>query len=172
MNEPLENTYFNWLCAKVLRTSGSTYVDLLRILYSTEFVWVISGDRNRLEDGRELKLNFLRESGLEGETDWYHEPVSVLEVLLAFAGRAYFQTDIPTKDWFWMFIANLELDDFRQVSESEEGYVRDILHTFVWRTYDENGYGGIFPMRWPRRDQREVEIWYQFSEYLDDQGLL
>lgn len=172
MREPIESEYFNWLCAKVRKSPPPMYDDLFSILYQTEFVWVIPNDRNRAEDGKELRIDFLRELQWENDPGWFNEPCSVLEMLIAFAKRAYFQTDRQTKDWFWEFIANLMLDDFRHVSQDQLSVIEEILHTFVWRTYEPSGHGGIFPMRWPKHDQRRIEIWYQFNEYLEDQGLM
>jgi hypothetical protein len=173
MPEPIEHTYFNWLCAKVQKhRSSHIYRDLLWIVHTTEFTWVLPEDKNRAEDGVELRLDFLRESRVESESQWFSQPCSVLEVLVAFANRASFQTDIPVRDWFWKLMDNLDLGEYRQVSRSDEIYIREKLHTFIWRTYDPSGYGGLFPMRWPKSDQRKVEIWYQFFEYLEDQGLI
>jgi hypothetical protein len=172
MGEPIENEYFNWLCAKVLEPRGNIYYDLLGILYRTEFVWVVPGDRNRAEDGTELRLYFLNETGIEADSAWYSQPCSVLEMLIAFADRAYFQTDISARDWFWEFMTNLDLGEFRHVSREDAPVVENILHSFVWRTYDQSGSGGIFPMRWPKNDQTKIEIWYQFCEYLEDRGLM
>lgn len=171
MDEPIEGVYFNWLCAKVLPVGVQIYSELLRILYKTEFVWVISGDENRAEDGCELRDDFLRESFLQNDRAWYDSPCSVLEVFIAFAKRANFQTDNPVDYWFWRIIENLGLDEYRQISNRDRKVVEDILYDFVWRQYDESGQGGMFPMRWPKRDQRRVEIWYQFFDYLEEQGL-
>lgn len=172
MDEPIDGLYFNWLCAKVLPREAPNYIGLMRILYNTEFVWVVSGDKNRAEDGLELRLYFLRETHLDKDEAWYYSPCSVLEALIAFSQRASFQTDTPAYDWFWVFIDNLGLHDYRRVSKTDESKINDILNRFLYRTYDQKGDGGLFPMRRPNYDQREVEIWYQFYEYLEDQGLV
>jgi hypothetical protein len=172
MSEPIENEYFNWLCAKVLPQGGRQYYGLLRILYRTPFGWVVSGDENREEDGRELRLYFLNETHTHNDRGWYEEPCSVFEMLLAFAQRAYFQTDRPAREWFWEFITNLDLGDFRQVDQEDIPVIEERLNVFVSRTYEANGYGGLFPMQWPKHDERKVEIWYQFCDYLDDRGLI
>ena len=171
MDEPIEESYFNWLCAKVLSVNVPVYGRLMRILYGTEFAWVVTGDHNRADDGRELRDDFLRETYLRKDRAWYNAPCSVLEVLIALAKRAAFQTEKPVKEWFWIFIANLELDEYRQVSDSDVPIIEEILDDFVWRQYEFSGHGGIFPLRWPKRDQREVELWYQLFDYLEDQGL-
>lgn len=172
MDEPIEVLYFNWLCAKVLIQGNKNYYDLMQILYSTEFVWIVPGDENREEDGLELRQDFLRETQLDYDPGWFSEPCSVLEVLIAFAHRASFQTDLPEYDWFWHFLTNLKLNEYRRISKRDIPEIEEILYVFIWRTYDAYGDGGLFPLRTPKEDQRKVELWYQFFEYLEDQGLL
>lgn len=172
MGEPIEGEYFNWLCAKVLPPNGIRYHDLLKILYTTEFVWVVSGDRNREDDGLELRQYFLNETRQRMNRPWFEEPCSVLEMLIAFAQRAQFQTDTPAENWFWEFMNNLELSDYAQITDSDARVINEKIHTLIWRTYEPSGYGGMFPLWKPKRDQRKVEIWYQFCEYLDDRGLM
>lgn len=172
MREPIENEYFNWLCAKVLDRGTRSYNDFLGILHTTEFTWTIHEDGRRASDGLELRDDFLRETHVTPDGFWGNEPCSIFEMLIAFAKRASFQTDIPVKNWFWEFLTNLQLDQFRQVSDQDAQLIQDILHAFIWRTYDSRGFGGMFPMSRTQNDQREIEIWYQFCEYLDDRGLL
>ncbi len=172
MSGPIESEYFDWLCAKVVDRHSHIYTDLLRILYTTEFEWSVFGDRNRSEDGIELRYNFVHESEWEKDPLWFDEPCSLLELFIALGMRASFQTDIPTKDWFWTFVSNILLDEYRQVSDSDIPVIEDILCTFVWRRYDTYGRGGIFPLDQTQHDQREVEIWYQLFEYIEDQGLV
>lgn len=166
--EPIENLYFNWLCAKVVDDITSpVYMDLLTILHRTEFTWVVLMDKNRAADGRELRYYFANETGLGQDDDgWEKQPASVLEVLIYFADRAEFQTDIPQKDWFWVFMENLGLKEFRQVSDEDLPVIESILHTFLNRTYDPRGFGGLFPMSHTKNDQRKKEIWAQFCEYI------
>lgn len=172
MTEPIEEAYFNWLCAKVLSPHINMYYDLMRILHSTEFVWSILGDRNRQEDGVELRQYFLNASEYEKDLNWFTEPCSLLEVFISFAQRASFQTDTPVQDWFWIFMTNLCLDEYRQVSNSDLPVIEDILYSFIWRTYKPNGYGGLFPLDTTNEDQREVEIWYQFCAWVDEKELI
>jgi hypothetical protein len=172
MREPIENEYFNWLCAKVLERNARMYHEVLKILFRTEFVWLVPFDQNRAEDGIELRQDFQNETGTRQDPLWENQPCSVFEVFLAFAYRASFQTDIPARTWFWMFMENLHLDQFRQVSDADRPIIEDILNTFIWRTYDSHGYGGLFPMAHTEHDQRKREIWWQFCEYVEDQGLV
>lgn len=171
MSEPIENEYFNWLCAKASPRGGVNHIGILRVLHSRPFEFFIPGDRNRAEDGCELKVDFRREIRCEGDPAWFSEPCSILEMLVAFSRRAAFQTDISDHDWFWEFMTNLGLNEYRRVSVSDEPYIQEILNVFMYRTYDPSGHGGMFPLHNPMHDQREVELWYQFYEYLTDRGL-
>lgn len=173
--EPFEELYFNWLCAKVLSQDPHVrnYYGLMEVLYRTEYVWIINGDKNREEDGLELRDYFLTESRMEKDGGWYDSPCSVLEVLIAFASRASFQTEIPTRDWFWKFMTYLNLDEFRHIDD--DGDVHDICEAvdhWMYRRFEYSGHGGILPLVGPKRDQSKIELWYQFSDYVIDQGLI
>jgi hypothetical protein len=175
INEPFENLYFNWLCAKVVfnmnPTPSLTYWTLLRTLHSTEFVWLLSGDDNRAEDGLELRVEFIFEAEAPDDPNWRRfPPCSVLEMLIAFSRRAAFATDEKAKDWFWEFIDNLGLKECNDGSNVTPEEIGEILDNFIWRTYDSRGRGGLFPIDNRNGDEREVEIWYQFCHYLDDKG--
>jgi hypothetical protein len=171
MREPIENEYFNWLCAKVLHDRSRTYYTLLLIMHKTEFIIVVPFDRHRAADGIELRQDFIREINAEPDDEWMDLPCSVLEMMLAFSKRVSFQTDLPTDQWFWEFMTNLNLNEFRHVSDSDVPEIERTLHILNWRTYDPRGNGGMFPLSQTDNDQREVEIWYQFCEYLDEKGL-
>lgn len=172
MTEPIDNVYFNWLCAKVNRvenpTPSLTYWNLLRQLYITEFAWLVSGDDNRAEDGLELRVEFLMESRLPENELWESMGCSVLEMLIAFARKAEFNAGRSTEFWFWRFLENLGLADANDASYIPPEEIDEILYNFIWRTYEYDGTGGLFPMANPPKDQREVEVWYQFCEYLVD----
>ena len=172
MSEPLEVLYFNWLCAKVRRRDFPLYYNLLKVLYTTEFTWLLPMDENRAEDGKELRLDFVRETGFEPDSEWEAEGCSVLEMLVAFSYRAWFETEIPSREWFWRMIENLSLDELRHMSKADIPMVNVILRKFVQRQYPDNGYGSLFPMMWPKEDQRAVDIWQQFCAYVEEQRLV
>ena len=176
MNEPLEHLYFNWLCVKVtdsLSHSTSTkFYKLLSELHRTEFVWLLSGDDNRAEDGCDLRKEFLREAQLDADAFWLTESCSVFEMLIALSRRASFDTGDSPKNWFWIMIDNLGLANLSDASRSNRNVVAGVLDTFIWRTYNQNGDGGLFPIRNTRSDQRKVELWYQFSEYIYENDIV
>ena len=175
VDEPIEEVYFNWLYSKVasvaVPTPSTSYWTLLRDLHATEFVWLLSGDDNRAEDGLDIRKEFLIESRLDQEPAWLDIGCSVLEMLIAFSRRASFETDRDPREWFWIFLTNLKLAELNDASTGISQKVSDILDKFIWRTYQKNGLGGMFPLTNPVHDQRKVELWYQFSEYLVDQEL-
>lgn len=174
MFEPIDEKYFKWLCAKVLDINTRNHHDLMRILHKTAFEPMpnIICDANRAEDGKDLRDDWQISVKETFDREWRNLPASVLEVFIAFAQHASFQTDMPVRYWFWRFMENLDLDEYRQVYEEDIPVIEDILATFIYRTYKPNGHGGMFPMRSTQNDQRQVEIWYQFCEYLEDQGMI
>lgn len=173
LNEPLENLYFNWLVVKVVHpevpTPSLTYDNLLKTLHRTEFVWLLSGDDNRAEDGVDLRREFIIEADIPDDPVWRELPCSLLEMLIAFSRRAEFLTSEPASDWFWRIMQNMDLDQYNDASGVTQDEIADILYRLVWRQYNFNGAGGMFPMDHPKHDQTKVEIWYQFCEYLIDQ---
>lgn len=174
MTEPLEETYFNWLYSKVasvdVPTPSLTHYTLLRDLHSTEFIYQIQGDDNRASDGLDVRREFYNEARLEGvDISWMNISCSVLEMMIAFARTADFETNMGVRTWFWIFIENLGLRDCNDACRHISERVNAVMDQFIWRTYRYNGHGGMFPLRYPEHDQRETEIWYQFCQYLVEQ---
>lgn len=172
MDEPIEE-YFTWLYTKVasveVPTPSLTYYTLLRDLHAYEFVWTVQGDDNRAEDGVALRREFNKQIYLDEEQPWFYIGCSVLEMLIAFARHAEFQTDISARDWFWIFMENLQLSHLNDAQPNIGHRVGTVLERFVWRTYSPSGQGGLFPLRDRRGDQRKIELWYQFCEYMIEQ---
>jgi hypothetical protein len=171
MPPSIDEEYLTWLYARIgsVRETrrSKTYWSLFRFLFHKEFIWLIPNDDNRVEDGRYLRYEFLEETGLGSEIspDWMGMGCSVLEMLLALSERLAFQADRTPRHWFWELMNNLSLSGYNDRVFDEER-VNTIVDTLIWRTYKPNGLGGLFPLRHPKEDQREVEIWYQLSAYL------
>lgn len=170
MTEHVDEAYFHWLYAKVawreVYTPSTSFHSLLYFLHCTEYVWRLSGDDNRAEDGRDLRSEFLAQSRYRVDETWMLLDCSVLEMLIGLARRAAFATSKNTQEWFWIFLENLGLSEVSDASYASTPNLGEIVERFVWRQYDVRGRGGIFPLRYPQHDQREVELWYQFSEYV------
>lgn len=173
MDEPIEEVYFKWLYSKVASTDNPTpsltFWTLIRDLHATEFVWLIPGDDNRAQDGLDVRREFLTALYLPQDPAWMNIPCSVMEMIFAFSRRAEFETEMSARDWFWIFMENLELAKLNDASNRITERTYRVLDRFVWRTYHDNGKGGMFPLHHPHHDQRKIEIWYQFCAYLVDQ---
>lgn len=171
-----EERYLNWLYGQVapLRTRPSTrtFWGLFRQLNATIFVAIVPHDENRIADAMDLRYEFLAENEDEqGNLDWMRFPCSMLELLIILARQLAFEMDDDVKVWFWHLIEVLELEEFndRVYDEQAEEIVGRTLDRVIWRTYDANGHGGLFPLRHPGHDQRKVELWYQLNAYLLEQ---
>ena len=174
----LEDMYFSWLITKVMnvdhnRTPTTSYDTLLKTLHNTEFAWTLPGDDNRSADGKELRTEFLIASDAADDPDWRTLfPASVLEMLIAFSRRCEFNSDILAREWFWIMIDNLNLKEANDASRISPYEIEEVLEPFMWRQYAPDGDGGLFPLENPTRDQRDLEIWQQFCDYLVDKKLL
>lgn len=173
MNEPLDDRYFAWLYGQVgnvkTRALSRTYWSLLRQLFKKEFVWFVPNDDNRVEDGRDLREEFLDEFDI-GDVDpgWLNLGCSMLELLVALSRRLAFETDGNHRVWFWHLIEQLDLEQYndRVYDLHAERVIDQTCDRVIWRRYKRNGEGGLFPLRRARQDQRQVELWYQMSAYL------
>lgn len=175
MSGTTDDIYFEWLYRQIgvvrNRNPSRSYWKLARQLYAKEFIWLVSNDDNRAADGVTLRTQFVDEMGADKiDPAWADLGCSMLEMLIALARRAEYQTiDIPSSDWFWMMMDNLNLrrfaDSVYDVPCNDER-IDDILETVIYRTYDYDGSGGIFPLKNPATDQRKVELWYQLNGYI------
>lgn len=172
MNEPLDELYFKWLYSQVgnakLKNPDRTHWSLLRQLYSKEFIWIVPNDDNRLEDGLDLRRAFVEENGLWGHgSNWLELGCSMLEMLVALARTLAFEDESrDVGEWFWEMMRNLGLDKSTDRTPVPEDVVNEVLDDVIWRTYKRNGQGGLFPLRRARKNQCDVELWYQMNAYI------
>lgn len=174
MTGTIDDRYFEWLYSLVgslrNRNPHRSYWQLTRVLYTTEFIWFVPNDDNRIADGKALRDEYIDETNEDDldRLDWYHDQCSFLEMLIALARRASFDGKGTPPDWFWRMIKNLELidytDDIFEVSIFEA--VKEALDRVNQRTYEDNGNGGLFPLRDPEHDQRHVELRYQMAAFM------
>jgi hypothetical protein len=145
-------------------------------MHQVEFTPLIPFDENRASVASGLRHEFQQIAGClspDESQDLMSPKISVFEVLIGLAGQADSQIPLTVPVWFHIFIENLGLDAY--TDENTRGrssfHVEKIIHRFNNREYRPNGRGGIFPMRSPRHDQREVELWYQMGEYMTEEGM-
>jgi hypothetical protein len=175
MSEPLDEMYLKWLYRFIAnpryKHHTKTHWVLAKLLFTTEFTWTIPNDDNRAEDGKDLRWQFVQELELYWVDEyWFQEGCSMLEMLIALAKRLEFESDRTLKDWFWELIRNTGIPyatDILYAKDSDlADHVRACMSTVIHRTYAPDGRGGLFPQKSTTRDQRDVELWYQLSEYL------
>lgn len=170
MDQPLDEQYLTWLYARIgsVRETRKTrtHWSLLKLLYTKEFVWLIPNDDNRVEDGRDLRYEFLDEMRLTHvDPNWMGMGCSVLEMIMGVAVAMAFEDDRTPHYWFWGLMNNLGLSGYND-KEFNADAVDDIVDNLIWRTYAADGTGGMFPLKHSSQDQRYVEIWYQLQAYL------
>ena len=170
--------YFEWLYEGMCGDRYSknvSYRKLLERLHNINFRYTIPNDRNRANDGKNLRYSFAVAEGCEDNpemiTEYLEGPCSVFEMMVALAQRCESVMDDPkigdrTGQWFWGMIANLGLNGMTD-NRYDEQYVNDVINRFLDREYKSNGKGGLFTIRNCEYDLRDVEIWYQLCWYLD-----
>lgn len=162
-----DESYLEFLCSLIGAADDPGYLLLAKDLHDIPFRWILDRDENRAEDGLLLRSDYDGMFNPSGSC-------SVLEMLIGLAQRVDFELDdcmgaSIMEECFWSMIENLGLDicideEYGQTWNTE--FVEERVNRFMDRTYDYSGYGGLFPLLNPTRDQREVEIWYQMSAYL------
>lgn len=168
--------YFDWLAEFVDLYSDEhmMYSDVVKYLYTTQFYCTIDLDFNRCKDATSiLYLKYLNEMHIDYDINTvYDRDCSVLEVLIALSFRC--ERDIMSEPgsyddakWFWIMLDNLGLLELSDdvFDEEDADY---ILETWLDRDFAYNGNGSIFPILSPKRDQRQIEIWDQMADYIDE----
>lgn len=171
----------------LLRSIGFSkkgYKNLLKHLHDIpyEFDESVPFDENRGEDGILQRYYFFKSIGLTGGEFEY--PCSVLEMLIAFAVR--FGTDWlgyddeDMKDHyeriFILFIHNLGLDKFDDKYCEIYNYIfyeeiDEIVGNWLHRNYKDDGVGSIFPLSKKVKGFRELEMYKQIFEYLNQTNI-
>ena len=177
----LNDEYFEWLCEMVCGNRFSdavSYKKLLSHLHNTEFRYLIARDRNRADDGKDLRYRFALMKDYYSPdpiTDILDDtlgPCSVLEMMIALAIQCegWMDNDCVgdrTGQWFWGMVNNLGLGSMYG-DRYDEWYVDSVIARLLERNYEPDGKGGLFRIRNCDRDLRDVEIWIQMCWYLDN----
>lgn len=183
LQDEIRNQYFEWLYNLVCenRYSGQvSFRKLLMYLYSVEFRYSIPKDKNRVEDGIDLRWRF----ACTGEYTCSHivnhyfvaacldGPCTILEMMIALAIRCEENImDDPaignrTAQWFWGMVTSLGLGSMID-TRFDRDRADEIIERFLNHDYEPNGKGGLFTIRDTDCDMREIEIWWQLCRYLD-----
>lgn len=175
LRDRIKNDYFEWLIGMVYAdryAEGVSFRKLLEFLHNVEFEYIILKDKNRAEDGMDLRYRFAYDYHIEYAERYLDGPCSMLEMMVALAIRCEEDMmDDPrygdrTGQWFWGMVVSLGLGGMTD-NRFDEASARDIIDRFLDRKYAPNGKGGLFTIRDHTVDMRKVEIWTQLLWYLD-----
>lgn len=173
--QDIKKAYFRWLCEKIDREDDRDYEKFLSDLHEKEFYGGVPNDDNRAVDGENLRVDFGNETRMR-YVQYLVRPCSILEMLVGLALRMDYilfnsvEGERPDR-WFWVLIKNLELLPYECDDPEIDGKRRvnnNIIARFLERRYDKDGKGGLFPLKNSVIDQRNVEIWYQMSAWINE----
>lgn len=167
MTKPLHEKYLDYLGSQLIANKAlEDHRDLFEIMHAMEFIpmFHVGNDDNREQDGLDVRVQWMMErdaSGLQG-------PVSFLEMLVGLTRRATALDDeLSAKEWGQLIIKNMGLEQmWDPLSERKRKKCIDTIESIVWRTFERDGTGGMFPLQRAEYDQRRVEIWHQLNAYI------
>lgn len=167
MSDPLDDQYLEWLYALVGRQAENVdHWDLMHHLYTREFVMLVPNDDNRCKDGIALRDEFKRsDPSIRPSRIWMSTGCSVLEMMIGVARHIVFEMDGDVGEWFWHLIDNLGLTRYNDKRYNAR-WIDQVVERLVWRQYSYDGKGGLFPLKEPYEDQRQVELWFQMESYM------
>lgn len=173
--EDLQIEYNAWLINKA-GLEENHFIKLGHALIDKEFYYFIENDINRYNDGIYVRRDFACET-LYDDYSSLNQPCNCLEMIYGLAKRIndiIYNPDFPidnTKECVFCMLQNLGLlifdDKYFEVYGGKQK-VFDILEVFLDRSYDFYGNGGLFPNNKSKKDQRNMEIWYQMADYVND----
>lgn len=181
MKSKIRNDYFDWIINLtnnwcVLYSGQGDYYELMECLFHQQFLWTMTMDGNRAQDGVETRFKFVEETEEYDYRDVYlylTHPCNVLEMMAALARRCedHIMGDPSQIDnagrWFWEMICNMHLDNMYD-GNFDEDYVNEVVDDMIERNYAKNGDGGLFTIHDATKDMRYVDIWCQLNWYLDE----
>lgn len=171
----IQKEYNEWLMEKT-GLSNHNFRKLAEALINKDFYYFIENDMNRYIDGLDIRKDFAYDTLYDDYND-INGPCNCLEMIYGLAKRMnniIYDPDFPedeTEDCLYCMLQNLGLLIFDDQNFEKYGgieRVNYILEVFLERSYDYYGNGGLFPNQNARKDQRNVEIWYQMSEYINE----
>lgn len=163
--------YFQWLKEQAdFIEFGDDYDRLLSKLYAMDYTPVLRMDQNRLADAMTMRERICATYGFKRPA----YSCSFLEFLVALSFRMHYICDAPNeyrvKEFFWRLLYNLQINEFSNHiwNEECERRVEDAVNRVNTHTFEADGAGGLFPMAAPKQNQRNLEVWYQLNQYLQD----
>ena len=177
--ESLENDYKKWLVLEKLKIKKCKHNMLFEQLYNTDFIYILDEDQNRYKDGTYLRVDYINSLGIDVDYNvelLYSKPCNVLEMLISLVvrmDRDYVgDPENPNPaELFYQLLFNLNLLQYYDIvysrdCEAAKNEVNKVLETWMWRRFNKDGEGSIFPLRRTFKNQKLNDIWSQMNEYL------
>ena len=168
----LTDRYFSWLTDLIDLEEGKEFTKLVVCLHNLPFYSVVPMDENRAEDGKALRIDFIRDTFTKVDDIWLHDECTVLEMLIALARRISIDImpdyGMDTAGWFWIFIHNLGWDWYDNKHFNREE-VKEKVGLFLDRKYGKDGENQLFfSSRKTTNLLKKTEIWYQMFIWLEE----
>lgn len=166
--------YNKWLYDMSFKSDE--YTAVFDILNHIPFIWSVANDDNRADDGLRLRREYLFEYGAKKEHyDWDLSECSFIEMLIgnAKAFSLLMDKDLPTS--VMRLMRNTRLSEYTNSKQRHRPHafeleVTEIANTINHREYDYDGSGGLYPLNDPPKDQRNIEIYAQMNQYINEYG--
>jgi hypothetical protein len=165
----MEKKYVKHLKQIIGTPRGKSYSFLIDALWRKEFYSRVLLDENRVNDAYYLR-----------EVLGYSVPVlgqaRCLEILFILSRKAEFElsgTGTNFRNLFWEFVENLGLKQYSDDAWDDPQVIFEvdrILIDWLDRRHSKSGLGGVFPLKDPEKDQRDVELWYQLNAWVLEKG--
>lgn len=159
---PVDQSYLTWLLDQtVFEAPLETHKDVLVALFTEEYVPYHRMDVNRLSDGLDLRTEWFELYGHHYDipNDWYDEPCTYLEMLIALAKRCAFnESSRSVSEWVHILLRNSGLNIKSSEFKTKQSYFYNQL------TLLETGERTFFEM--PLQDL-DAQLWDQMMLYID-----
>lgn len=171
--EHVAETYLGWLINQVgAEHNHRLYGNLLKALHEKEFISLVDFDQNRIQDCFDLRPQCFRELHQMPFSDLERAigPASFLELIVVMGRKLAFTTEEDDPQmWSWYLLQTLGLNKFwGHLGHTKLRRIDTIVDDVIWRQYEPDGRGGLFPLSNPMSDQRDVELWYQMAAYVNE----
>lgn len=180
MSPATSNMYIEWVCSEILNLNKDEYNDLLyliRTLNEIEFTYSVPLDENRAADGLNLRSDYCYETGKYLDKSSGLLPnCTVFEMMAALAYKCEssimynYRNGLHPERWFFIMLNNLGIREctVHNWDSKTSDYIYNCVHKMLHRQYKKNGEGGLFVIKNPKIDQREVDIWKQMNAFLNE----
>lgn len=171
------SAYRLWLNNKVSSDVSSAYIQLLAVLWRTEFFAEYADDENRAEDAKSLRDEFVASIDNVENTEYLKlksTPVRLLEVMISLANRIndIISFDNDAARYFWEMVVSMELNKFDD-SNFNASLVQRKIDILFSHKYRRNGKGSLFYIKGvdPSYNAPGLDIWTQAMAWINSKGV-